>query len=82
MYLRTLEICVLAYMTLILQNLSISTDIDKLLMVEKCIRAGICNTNYWYAKANNKYMKDYYKNKELSDIQCWKLWIMNCENSK
>ena len=69
MYLRTLEICVLAYMTLILQNLSISTDIDKLLMVEKCIRAGICNTNYWYAKANNKYMKDYYKNKELSDIQ-------------
>ena len=82
MYLRTLEICVLAYMTLILQNLSISTDIDKLLMVEKCIRAGICNTNYWYAKANNKYMKDYYKNKELSDIQYWKLWIMNCENSK
>ena len=69
MYLRTLEICVLAYMTLILQNLSISTDIDKLLMVEKCIRAGIFNTNYWYAKANNKYMKDYYKNKELSDIQ-------------
>ena len=69
MYLRTLEICVLAYMTLILQNLSISTDIDKLLMVEKCIRAGTCNTNYWYAKANNKYMKDYYKNKELSDIQ-------------
>ena len=69
MYLRTLEICVLAYMTFILQNLSISTDIDKLLMVEKCIRAGTCNTNYWYAKANNKYMKDYYKNKELSDIQ-------------
>ena len=56
-------------MTLILENLPISTDIDKLLMVEKCIRAGICNTNYWYAKANNKYMKDYYKNKELSDIQ-------------
>ena len=32
-------------------------------MVEKGIRAGICNAIYWYAKANNKYMKDYDKNK-------------------
>ena len=35
-----------------------------LLIVEKRIRGGICNTIYRYAKANNKYMKDYDKNKE------------------
>ena len=36
-----------------------------LLMVEKDIRGRICHSIYWYAKANNKYMKDYNKNKEL-----------------
>ena len=36
-------------------------DIDMLLMVEKGIRWEICNVIYWYAKANNKYMKDYHK---------------------
>ena len=41
-------------------------DIDMLLMVEKWIRGGICNTIHRYAKANNKYMKDYDKNKESS----------------
>ena len=35
-----------------------------LLIVEKRIRGGICNTIYRYAKTNNKYMKDYDKNKE------------------
>ena len=34
-----------------------------LLMVEKDIRGGICHAIHRYAKANNKYMKDYYKNK-------------------
>ena len=42
-----------------------------LLMVEKGIRGGICHSIYWYAKANNKYMKDYDKNKESSYIQYW-----------
>ena len=36
-----------------------------LLMVEKYIR-GVCNSIYRYAKVNNKYIKDYDKNKELS----------------
>ena len=40
-----------------------------LIMVENGIRGGICNSIYQYAKANNKYMKDYDKNKELSHIQ-------------
>ena len=38
-------------------------------MVEKGIRGGICQSIYRYAKANNKYMKDYNKNKESSYIQ-------------
>ena len=42
-----------------------------LLMVEKCIRREICNSIYLYAKANNKYMKDYDKNKEPSCLQYW-----------
>ena len=37
-------------------------------MVEKWIRGGICHTIHRYAKANNKYMKDYGKNKEQSYV--------------
>ena len=37
-------------------------------MVEKSIRGGICHAIYRYAKANNKYMKDFDKNKESSYI--------------
>ena len=35
-------------------------------MEEKDIREGICHSMYLYAKANNKYMKDYDQNKESS----------------
>ena len=38
------------------------TDIDMLLMMTKDMRRGICHSIYRYAKANNKYMKDYDKN--------------------
>ena len=34
-----------------------------LLMAEKGIRRGICINIYQYAKADNKYMEDYDKNK-------------------
>ena len=40
-----------------------------LLTVEKGIRVVLCHSIYQYAKANNKYIKGYNKNKELSLIQ-------------
>ena len=40
-----------------------------LLMIKKGIREGICHSIFRYAKANNKYMKHYDKNKESSHIQ-------------
>ena len=52
-------------------KLELITDIDMLLMVEKGIREGICNTIHWYGKANNKYMKDYDKGKESSYLKYW-----------
>ena len=47
-------------------NLDLLTDVDMLLMVERGITGGICDTIYQYAKANNKCMKDYDKTKESS----------------
>ena len=38
-------------------------------MVEKGIRGGICHATHRYSKANNKYMKNYDRNKESSYIQ-------------
>ena len=42
-----------------------------LIMVEKGIIGGICHAIHQYAKANNKYMKDYDKNKESSYLKYW-----------
>ena len=50
-------------------KLELLTKNDMLLMVEKGIRGRICHAIHRYAKANNKYMKNYDKNKELSYIQ-------------
>ena len=63
-------------------KLDFLTDVDMLLMVEKGIKGGICHSIYRYVKANDKYMKDYDKNKELSYIKYWNLnnlygWAMS-----
>ena len=63
-------------------KLELLTDIDMLLMAEKGIRDGICHAIHRYAKANNKHMKDYDKNKESSylnywDVNNWFGWAMS-----
>ena len=50
-------------------KLELLTDYDMLLMVEEGIRGGIYHSIHRYAKAHNKYIKDYDKNKESSYIQ-------------
>ena len=50
-------------------KLELLTDIDILLMVEKGFRGGICHATHQYVKANNKYIKDYDKNKESSYLK-------------
>ena len=50
-------------------ELELLTDYDMLLMVEEGIRGGICHAIQRYAKANNKYMKDYDRKKKSSYIQ-------------
>ena len=50
-------------------KLELLTENDMLLMVEKGIRGGIYHAIQRYAKAYNKYMKNYEKNKESSYIQ-------------
>ena len=42
-------------------ELDLLNDIDMLLVLEKGIRRGICNSIHWHAKANNKFMKSYEK---------------------
>ena len=42
-----------------------------LLLVEKGITGEICHAIYRYVKANNKYMKNYDKNKKLWYLKYW-----------
>ena len=50
-------------------ELELLTDYDMLLMIEEGIRGGIRHAIQCYAKANNKYMKDYDKKNKSSYIQ-------------
>ena len=58
-----------AYLRKTNMQLELLTDYDMLLMVEEGIRGGICHSTHRYAKANNKYMKNYNSNEESSYIQ-------------
>ena len=46
-----------------LENTKLKLDLlagnDMLLMVEKCVRGGICHALHWYAKADNQQLKDH-----------------------
>ena len=54
-------------------KLDLLTDINMLFMVERGLRGGMYHSIYWYAKANNKCMKDYDKIKESSHLKYWDL---------
>ena len=49
-----------------------------LLIIEKGIRGGICNAVHHYAKANNKYMRDYDENKQSSYLNYWEVNNFYC----
>ena len=56
-----------------------------LLMVEKRIRGRICHAINRYEKTNNKYMKDYGKNRESPYLKYWDVsnlygWEMSHKN--
>ena len=47
-------------------KLELLTDVAMFITYEEGIRGGICNKVHSHAEANNKYMKNYDKNKESS----------------
>ena len=63
-------------------KLKLLTDIKMLKMVEKGNRGRICNIIHRYAKANNKYMRDFNKSEESSYLKYWVVnnlyrWLMS-----
>ena len=57
-------------------KLELLTDIDMLSMVANGIREGICHAIHKHAVANNRYMKNYEKDKKSSYIK-QSIWMGN-----
>ena len=51
-------------------KLDLLTDVNILLMIKKGVRA-VYHSVYQYVKSNNKYIKDYDKNKESAYLHYW-----------
>ena len=49
-------------------ELELLTDPNMLLMFEEGTRSGIAQVSHKYVEGNNKYMKNYHKNKESSNL--------------
>ena len=52
-------------------ELELLADIDMLLMIKRGIRVEMYHAIHHYAKANNKYLKDYDENKESLYFKYW-----------
>ena len=57
--------------------MEILTDTDMSLLVGEGFRSVICHGTHWYTKANNKYMKDYNKDRESSYLKYWDMNNLN-----
>ena len=89
MYWKTLDINLLKYMNLIQlifclhqtwAKLELLTKIDMLLMVKKSIQGGICHAIHRYAKGNNKYMKNFYKDIDCNSAESSYLMFLDATN--
>ena len=70
-FLSALELAWQAYFKKKEVELELSINFDIAKMEEKGTRGGICQAIHRYAKANNKYMTDHNKDKELSYSMYW-----------
>ena len=68
-FLPALRLVWQACLNMIEIKLELLTNVNILLMVEKEISGGICHAIHRYAEANNKYMKNYNKNKYSSNLR-------------
>ena len=54
-------------------ELELLIGLDMLLMVKKVIKGGMCDTRHRYAKANNRYIRDYDPSRESSYLMYWEV---------
>ena len=55
-------------------KLELMVDVDQYLFIEHALRGGVSYTAHRYAKANNKYMKNYDEKKHITYLDCNNLY--------